>query len=173
MISRRDEIKANANMCKFVENTQRVIGKTKLILEGIMKQDRHINNEYSDVPGLLDMAKDLLVGLDHETQLKCLRSFIKKSSPVWYKIKEKDDTILTENLSLILPSNPYVPRIQYIYGNNERKIRYVGEEDIKVMWKLLNALVHNSVKYIIFSEDSELLPLLPEGVIDDFKISLE
>ena len=170
---RADEMKANDNMCKFIQNTQRIIGKTKNILEKIMENNKDINNQYSDVPGLLDMAKDLLVSLDNETQTKFLVKFVKKSSSVWYKIKEKDDTILTENLSLILPSNPYVSRIQYIYGNNEKRINYVDEEDIKIIWKLLNGLVHNSVKYVIFSQNSELLQLLPKDVVENFKISLE
>lgn len=173
MLSRKDMEKANINKCKFIENTQRIIGSTKKIIERLTSENRQLADMYSDIPSLLDIAKEALVNLGDDIHSKVFFTFIRKSIPVWDKIKHKDDTVLTENLGLILPDNPFVSRIQYIYGANPSKTIYVNDVEIKNMWKLMTALIHNAVKYIIFSENSEFIPMLPPNVVEDFKINLE
>lgn len=172
MSSRKNMEKANINKTKFIENTQRIIGSTKKIIERLTDENKALANMYSDIPGLLEIAGSTLANLGSEFHHNALSQFIEKSLPVWDKIRLKDDTILTENLSLILPNNPYVSRIQYIYGANPSKTIYVNDSEIKNMWKLLTALVHNAVKYIIFSEDPKFYPL-PPNIVDDFKVNLE
>lgn len=147
--------KANENFCKFINNIQRVIGKTTQIIERIMKVDKNIATNYNDVYGTLKMANDLIINIDSEKQKKLFKTFIKKSLNLWIKIKNKDDSILTEHISIIFPNNPYVEKIQYIYGNNPQKKNFVEPSEMDSIWKLITGLVHNSIKYIIFSEDPE------------------
>lgn len=178
-----DEGKGILNKNKFVENTQRVIGMTKKIVTRISESDRHISNMYSDIPGLLEMAGNLLVNMGDDIHTKMLHAFLKgvliqkegacDNIPVWKKIKSKDDSVLTENLSVILSENPFVPRIQYVYGANPSKRCYVNQSEIDTMWKLITALIHNSVKYVVHNNVEEFLPHISEELIIQFKIQLE
>lgn len=164
--------KANINMGKFVDNTVRIIDATLASLKRIMEDYSHISEQYSDVPSLLILGKDLLRSTDEESRGKLIKFFLKKSSPVWNEIKNKDMTIIRENMSLILMDSPFIPRIQYIYGNNNDRVCYVNEKEIKIMWNLITALVHNSVKYALFSGDENLIKYLPENVVEEFNIDL-
>lgn len=172
-MSRLDQDKANENFCKFIQNIQRVIGKTSQILERVMKADRTIASSYSDIPSTLTMANQLLLHMGVEGQMKFFRTFIEKSINLWENIRVKDDKILTEHLSIILPGNPYVEKIQFIYGGNPQKKIYVDSAEVTMMWKLLTALIHNSIKYIIFSEDTTFYPLLPDNVVEKFSVNFE
>ena len=165
--------KANSNMCKFIENTQRIINATKVILERLMDEHDHIASDYSDVPMLLDIGKRILVDIGSQEQVKLVKTFVEKSIPVWEKVKNKDITVLTENMSLILSDNPFVPRIQYMYGSNPQRRCYVNEKETKNMWTLITALIHNSVKYVYFSGNTELMSIIPDGTIEMFNINLE
>lgn len=164
--------KSNVNRVKFIENTQRIMNATNAVLDRLMKEHAHIRGDYSDVPALLEMGKGLLVNLDDTTSRKIIKKFLEKSTPVWDKIKDKDITILSENLDTILPENPFIPRIQYLYGSNSHSRCYVNEKETATMWKLIEALIHNSVKVAVFSNDEELLALLPDGSIEMWKINL-
>lgn len=178
-----DGEKGVLNKNKFIENTQRVIGMTNKIVTRISDSDRQISNMYSDIPGLLKMAGDMLVDMGDEIHTKMLHAFLKgvliqkEGSPdnihVWRKIKSKDDSVLTENLSVILSENPFVPRIQYIYGANPSKKCYVNQNEIDTMWKLITALIHNSIKYAVHNNVKEFLPHIPDELINEFKIQLE
>lgn len=177
------EIKCVQNKNKFVENTQRVIGMTNKIVSRISNADRQIANMYSDIPGLLQMAGDLLVNMGDEIHTKMLHAFLKgilikkegapDDIPVWKKIKSKDDTVLTENLSVILSENPFVPRIQYIYGANPARRRYVSDTEVETMWKLITALVHNSIKYAFHGNHKLFTQHIPDELISEFRIQLD
>ena len=177
-----DEGKGVLNKNKFVENTQRIIGMTKKIVTRISGSDKQISNMYSDIPDLLEMAGNLLVSMGNEIHIKMLHGFLRgvliqreESSdniPVWKKIKSKNDSVLTENLSIILSENPFVPRIQYVYGANPTKKCYVNQNEIDIMWKLITALIHNSIKYVIHNNIEEFIPYISKELIDEFKIQL-
>lgn len=178
-----NEEKAKLNKNKFIENTQRIIGMTKKIVTRISESDRQIANMYSDIPGLLDMAGNFLVDMGDEIHSKMIYSFLKgiliqkegyvDNIHVWRKIKSKDETVLTENLSVILSENPFVPRIQYVYGANPAKRCYVNHHEIDTMWKLITALIHNSVKYAFHNNVVKIIPHIPQELISEFKIQLE
>lgn len=184
--SMADESKALLNKNKFIENTQRVIGMTRKIVDRISENDKNIKSMYSDIPGLLETAGALLVSMGDDIHMKMINGFldgllIKKQRndveddgvSIWMKIKERNDSILTNNLSIILPNNPFVPRIQYIYGANPSKRRYVNDAEIEVMWKLITALTHNVIKYVIFSQNQQYIHLIPSEMISEMRISLE
>lgn len=164
--------KSNINRIRFIENTQRIMNATNSVLGRLMEEDSHIRAGYSDVPALLEMGKGLLVNLDDYTSRNVIKSFLEKSAPVWEKIKNKDITILSENLDTILPQNPFIPRIQYLYGSNPYSRCYVNERETANMWKLIEALIHNSVKFAMFLNDQELLSLLPSNAVQMWKINL-
>jgi hypothetical protein len=167
-----DQSKANSEFCKFIQNIQRVIGRTNQILERLIGTDPTIASNYSEIPGALTMGNMLLLNIGVDGQMKFFKTFIEKSINLWEKIRIKDDTILTEHLSIILPDNTYVEKIEFIYGNNPQKKIYVNNAEINYMWKVLTGLVHNSIKYIIFSEDTRFYPLLPDKIIENFGINL-
>lgn len=164
--------KADTQFCKFIENLQRVIGKTKAILETVMNDNPSIRSSYRDIPGTLDMGLSLINSGSMFHQ-KIFRAFIEKGIDHFDMIHRKDDRILTHNLSMILPENEYVNKIQYIYGANPERRRYVSDEDVKVMWNLLLALMHRSIKWILFTEDPEFYPRLPPDVVQRYKVNLD
>lgn len=172
-MSRLDITKAQLNKCKFIENTQRIIGSTNKIIKELMEEHEHIRTEYASIPGLLELGNTILVNLPDDKFEEIITDFFTKSIPVWDKIKNKDITVLTENMSLILSNNQYVPKIQYMYGANEDNLCYVSEKDTKNMWNLITALIHNSVKYVIFSDNKDLLAILPPNTVETWKINLE
>lgn len=165
--------KAEVNFCKFIENTRRLIGSTKNIIDRINEENVEIRNNYSDVPSLLQMALDLLSNCGINSQKNLMKTFIFKSIEIWELIRLKDDTVLTEHLSKIIPDNPYVVRIQYVYGSNPSNKCFVDKIEIKKIWNLITALVHNSIKYILFSGDSKYDGLLPRNVVSLWKVNLE
>lgn len=172
-----DRNRADRYFCKFIENSQRVIGKTKLILTRIIESsdaaDKKIARSYADIPGTLTSANQLLMGIGGEIQINIFRTFIRKSMPFWEKIHSRDDTILTDNLSLIFPNNPYVGKIQFLYGANNERRCYVKADEINSIWKLINALVHNCIKYIIFSHDEEFFDKMDPDIVEKLNVNLE
>lgn len=165
--------KSDVNRVKFIENTQRIMNATNTILKRLMEEHAHIKGDYSDVPALLEIGKGVLVNLDNTTSRNIIKGFLEKSVPVWDKIKSKDISILSENLNVILPENPFIPRIQYLYGSNPKSICYVNESETASMWRLIESLIHNSVKVAVFSNDKELLEIIPKNAVSVWKINLE
>lgn len=169
----QDPSKADDNLRKFIENLQRVILQTNAILDRISSEDSDVAKRYSDIPPLLNMAKDALVNIGIDGQKKVIKVFIDKSIDVWYMIMNRDDRILTEHLSLILPGDDYVKKIQYLYGANDQRKCYVNEREINNVWKLLTALVHNSAKYVVFSDYEKFTSRLPKEVFNEWKVNFK
>lgn len=167
--------KAELNFCKFIENTCRIIGKTNQIINRILEENRdnrEIQTKYSEVPDLLKIASDLLTNCGVDAQKSFMSSFILKSVNIWELIRLKDDRVLTEHLSEIMPGNGYVENIQYVYGANSSRKCFVNSDEIGVIWKLITAVIHNSIKYIIFSGDSTFVDVLPRDVVKLWKVQL-
>lgn len=184
-MSRLNQEKANDNFCKFVENTQRITGKTLSIINRLISEDKTIKNSYSDVPGLLQIALDIIPKSGNGMQMQIISGFIdealiKESRDsngnvinICEMVKNKDDKILTEHLGKILSNNPYVERIQYIYGANPSKKCYVNEAEVNIMWKLITAIFHNSIKYVIFSENPKFFGKISKSAVTDLNVNLD
>lgn len=153
---------------KFVENTTRVIGLTNSILASLKQREPAVAARYSDVPGLLDLAKQALVNMITPDMMeKLLIDFMSKAIDHLELLRVKDDSILTERLSIILPDSPYVERVQYLYGANPKKTRYCTDKEIQTMWLLTHALVHNAVKHIVNNKiEPYCSRILADGVIE-------
>lgn len=181
MLSNVDAIKANEFKNKFIENTQRILGFTNVIITRISSEDPKIRRLYEDVPSLLDFAKSSLSSMGETTHVNIIIGFIKKildnkkldtadGVHIWHRIHARDDSVLVTNLNVILPENPFIPRIQFIYGNNPDKIRYVSDKEIGTMWNLVTALIHNAVKYVVYSGNESIISMIPRELIEEFKI---
>jgi hypothetical protein len=158
--------KSTDNCNKFIANSKRLIELTKTILSEILRERPELAEEYSKLPDILTFAETMLSA---EDQNKVICGFIDKSYVYWDKIIDKDFTILTEHLDIIFPKNEYVSKIQYLYIN-----KYVNESRLNVLWKLLLAFIHNSVKYIYFSKNPKYYrKIIEDGIIEKYSINLE
>ena len=157
-----DQTKANENLVKFINNTQKVISLTSDVAIDLIKRGGELESLYGDIPDLLEIGKLLFEAYSEADKIKFIVGFVRKTlndigdDIIWDKIKAKDASFLSENLSILLPKNEYVDRIQYAYGGNPTGTIYVQEKHLKNMWKLVQGLIHTSLKYIIFSGNPEL-----------------
>jgi hypothetical protein len=161
-----DQNKANVNFMKFVVNLRKLIGKTNSIIVGIMAVNSKIAEEYKFIPMSLTFVCDFIEKTPDKVK-EIFIEFINKSMHLWPNIMNKDDSILTEHLSIILPGNKYVEKIQYIYRE-----KLVNNDDVATMWKCLHGIVHNSIKYIMFSEDPRFFNILDKSLIKTYGINL-
>lgn len=158
--------KANENLEKFSTNLRKVALLTKDISIGLIDINKTFAEMYKDIPDLLELGIMTLESLSSSDKILMLKTFVKKSLgdingvPLWEKIKSKDAEFLSTNLSMIVPGNQYVEKIQYAYGKNPEGQIYVPERQLKTMWLLVFGLIHNSFKYVILSGDSDLSNML-------------
>lgn len=154
--------KANENLDKFTTNIRKVALLTKDISTGLIEINSSFSEMYRDIPDLLDIAVMTIESLSERDRIKMLKTFVEKSLgningvSLWEKIKSKDAEFLSTNLSMIVPGNKYIDKIQYAYGQNPDGQIYVPERQLKAMWLLVHALIHNSFKYVILSGDPDL-----------------
>lgn len=171
-----DKEKANMQLEKFNEGLQRVIGKTKNIIKEIMGSNAEIAISYKDVPDTLDLATMIITGdfplPNFDPIFGTICGFLEKGIDLFDMIHRKDDRILTEHISLIFPKNKYVDKIQFIYGANHQNRKYVKDGDVEVMWKLIMAVMHRAIKWVIFSRDERFIDKLPNDVVERYKINL-
>lgn len=179
-----DVEKANLQLQKFNENLQKVVLKTKLVIEKIMAKDVNIKSSYKNVPSTLDIAMCVIQGsfpvpgFDRIYGTIC--GFLDKYNlglsngiDLFDMINNKDDKILTEHLSALFPENKYIDKIQYIYGANPEGKRYVEKDDVDFMWRLINGVMHRAIKWAIFSQDPRYVDTVPSSTLDRFKINPE
>ena len=148
--------KANENLVKFIGNTRKIILLTTDIGKDLASRTGDLAAKYSDIPDLLELALIVYDAFDDRQKVNFLLGFLEKSLSVWDKIKRKDASILSDNLSIILPENEYIERIQYAYGHNSTRTIYVSDKMVSNMWLLITGLIHNSIKYVILSRNAKL-----------------
>lgn len=154
--------KANENLDKFTTNIRKTALLTKDVSNGLIGINSSFNEMYRDIPDLIDIGVMTIESLSLKDRIDMLLTFVKKSLgtingvSLWEKIKSKDAEFLSTNLSMIVPGNKYIDKIQYAYGQNPDGQIYVHEKQLKAMWLLVHALIHNSFKYVILSGESEL-----------------
>jgi len=148
------------NLNKFSTNTRKIIMLTNDICKDLSRKPGEIGKKYKNIPGLLDIALLVFDEFKNEKYEEILVDFLQKSIPVWDKIKNRDGSILSENLSLIIPDNEYIPIIQYAYGDNPDGKIHVDDKKIKNMWLLITALIHNSIKYSYYGQNKNLHNLI-------------
>ena len=151
-----DHTKANENLVKFSNNTRKIILLTTDVGKDLASGPGELGQKYGDIPDLLELALMVYDAFDDEKKVKFLLGFLEKSMSVWHKIKTKDASILSENLSIILPENEYIERIQYAYGGNPEGVIHVSDKLVSNMWLLITGLMHNSIKYVIYSKHPRL-----------------
>lgn len=178
------EESVNLQLSKFNEILQRIIMKTDVIIQDLIRSDSYIRSKYSDIPMLLKIALSVIQGETTIPQFDRIYTPIKLFMKKYFQAKadginlfdlidRKDDSILTEHLSAIFPESNYVDKIQYIYGANPKKKRYVSDEDVQFMWKLITAAMHRAIKWVILSGDDEYISRLPADVLERYRIRIE
>lgn len=171
----------NKQLAKFNENLQKVVLKTKVITVEIMKKDKSIAEKYGMIPPLLDIAINVIQG---DTQfpgfdriygtlyvfLDKYVSSLERGINLFDMINSRDDRILTHHLSALFPKNEYVDKIQFLYGANPQGKRYVNEDDVESIWKLINGVMHRAIKWVILSRDPKYIDKISLDVIDKYSI---
>lgn len=158
--------KANENFNKFCVNLRKVALLTKDVSLALIEISPEFQKKYTNIPDLLEIGVLALESISNDEKVAMLRNFVKKSLgeingvPLWEKIKSKDSDFLANNLGMIIPGNEYIDKIQYAYGKNPESKIYVDERMLKSMWLIVHGLIHNSLKYIIFSGDRDLYEMV-------------
>lgn len=183
-MSLTQEEKTNLQLVKFNENLQRVILKTKVIVNELIKSHPKLATSYGEIPKTLDLALDVvqgtfvLPGFDriYGTMFAFLNKYIEalgKGIDLFGMINDKNDKVLTEHLSALFTNNPYVDKLQYIYGANSERKKYVDESDVATMWKFIIATMHRAIKWAILSGDSRFSNVINKDMVKRFKINMD
>lgn len=171
-MSEIDNMNDNKYVIKFVENSTRIIGLTGSILSSLKERYPNVAKEYEDIPALLELGKTMLINMNTPNMMEdFIIKFFDKAINHLELLRKKDDSILTERLNIIMPDNPYVKRIQYLYGANQGRIKYCTEKEIQNMWLLIHALVHNAIKHIVNKKIEPFYSrIISECAIDKWKV---
>uniref|UniRef100_A0A6C0BEA7 Uncharacterized protein n=1 Tax=viral metagenome TaxID=1070528 RepID=A0A6C0BEA7_9ZZZZ len=150
--------KANINLVRFSTNTRKLIKLTSDITRLLASKGGVLEEKYKEIPGLLEGGLEYYDLFDDKQKTIFLIEFLKKSLSVWDKIKSKDMSILSENLSIVLPDNPYINIIQYAFGGglDSDGTVYVDDDKVSNVWLGITGLIHTGLKFVIYSRHNEL-----------------
>lgn len=160
---------SNKHFEKFIANTKRVIKLTIAVLKKIEQSNPEIYREYSTIPPLLEFAEK---NLDNSAVANlALNAFISKAMNNMEELKSRNESILINKIDIILPDNPFNPKIQFLYGNNPQRKCYVSQKDIDALWNLAHGLLHNSVKHCVVNNVEPFKTMIIErGIIEEWNI---
>lgn len=75
-------------------------------------------------------------------------NFISYTHDFWANIKKKEISFLINDLSNLFPNTDFSDKLEIIFGNNESHKKYISEENIERVWKLIHACIKTSIKYM-------------------------
>ena len=121
----------------------------------------------STIPGYDCMYDPLIAFLDKFIEA------LNKNINIFDMIKAKDDKILTEYMSVLLPKNPYTDKIQYIYGANPERRKYVDNDSVVGIWKLINALTDRAIKWVIATGVERYSHVINLKMVEKYRINMD
>lgn len=133
----------------FINNLTKILRITEKEIASTLITNPKLVSKLSDVPGLISVALSYITSLDDNSIQDFMLKFIEKGYRNLSAIKNKEQNILLQELDIILPDNPYIEKIQYMFGNNPERKQYCSDKAISAVWNMIHALVHLSVKHII------------------------
>jgi hypothetical protein len=87
-----------------------------------------------------------------------LRLFINKTWMIWNQIQCKNNDKFFTSLELLFPEKSISSSIKFLMGYNSEEKAYISEEDQEFFWVYLQAMIHNSMKYLNMIQDRSFMP---------------